>query len=71
MKKSKTNREVRAENIRASIAQNRANGGPPSRLQEMVAESSPVSGWQRGDPFFDPWTPGGTFNKPIGEGDDE
>jgi hypothetical protein len=60
----KTNREIRKADVRKSIAQDKANGGfMPSRVQEMVADRSPVRGFGRGDPFFDPWAPGGTFNR--------
>lgn len=33
-----------------------------TRLQQVIADGSPVTGPFRGDPFFDPWAPGGSFN---------
>ena len=64
MKKKRTNNRIRQTSIRKKISQDQENDGfLPTRLQESVARSSPVSGWQRGDPFFDPWAPGGHFNK--------
>ena len=48
--------------VRTKIASHIKNGGPATKLQKMVAERSPVK-FGRGDPLFDPWAPGGTFNK--------
>lgn len=46
------------------MKQDKENDGfMPSRLQEMVSDNSPYSGPFKGDPFFDPWAPGGSFNK--------
>lgn len=49
--------------VRDKIDQYRMNGGPPSRLQELIAKDSKVSCTFKGNPFFDPWAPGGAFNK--------
>ena len=64
MRREPTNEETRRKDVRKSIAQDKANGWrQPSRVQNMKADRSPVTGWQRGDPFFDPWAPGGAFNR--------
>lgn len=50
--------------VRNSIEQNRANNGfRPSQMQRMRAERSPVGESKKGNPFFDPWAPGGAFNR--------
>lgn len=60
----KKRRESNFVSVRNSIEQTHANNGfRPSRAQEMTAESSPVAGSKKGNPFFDPWAPGGEFNR--------
>jgi hypothetical protein len=61
-------KKTETTNVRAQIASQIKNGGPASRLQKMIAERSPVK-FGRGDPLFDSWAPGGTFNKSPGKED--